>query len=185
MPDPMTDAQARLKAELVTLLYDARYFILFPPENNQPIIKALDDAIAALSSTPDAQPSSTDEVERLAYTVANSKLGEGPEVRCEGPTEFEIDQARQWVRRCNGDETMSGKLRVDWERFGEAVRAQAVIDATHITRVGRDLGLSHPRMVNAAQGKPVGTDIFLTLCNWMQVDPMHFALAHQTAEERE
>jgi hypothetical protein len=58
------------------------------------------EAIAAWNTrTPDAQPSSTDEVERLAYTVANSKLGEGPAVRCEGPTEFEIDQARQWVRR--------------------------------------------------------------------------------------
>jgi hypothetical protein len=66
-------------------------------------------------------------------------------------------------------------LRVDWKAFGEAIRAQAVIDATHITAVHQKIGLSHARMVNAAQGKPVGTDIFLTLCHWMQQDPMHFA----------
>lgn len=67
------------------------------------------------------------------------------------------------------------RLRVDWVRFGNAIRAQAVIDAAHISNVGQRLGLSHARMVNAAQGKPVGTEIFLTLCHWMQVDPMHFA----------
>lgn len=39
------------------------------------------------------------DVEKLAYSVANAKLGEGPAVRCEGPTEYEIAQARDWVRR--------------------------------------------------------------------------------------
>ena len=68
-------------------------------------------------------------------------------------------------------------LRVDWRSFGEAIRAQAVIDAEHISAVGKRLGLSHARMVNAAQGKPVGTEIFLTLCHWMQMDPMRFARA--------
>jgi hypothetical protein len=28
---------------------------------------------------------------------------------------------------------------------------------------------------HASQGKPVGTEILLTLCHWMQVDPLHFA----------
>lgn len=69
-------------------------------------------------------------------------------------------------------------LRVDWKAFGEAIRAQAIIDATNITAVHHALGLSHARMVNAAQGKPVGTEIFLTLCNWMQTDPMHFTRRH-------
>ena len=66
-------------------------------------------------------------------------------------------------------------LRIDWQAFGEAIRAQAVIDAKHISRTGVALGLSHARMVNAAQGKPVGTEIFLTLCHWMAADPMQFA----------
>jgi hypothetical protein len=70
------------------------------------------------------------------------------------------------------------RLTVNWARFGEAIRAQAVIDATHISVVGKRLGLSHARMVNAAQGKPVGTGIFLTLCHWMKQDPMHFASLH-------
>jgi hypothetical protein len=68
-------------------------------------------------------------------------------------------------------------LRVDWQRFGQAIRAQAVIDATHITAVRDQLGLSQARMINAAQGKPVGTEIFLTLCHWMQQDPMRFCIA--------
>ena len=68
-------------------------------------------------------------------------------------------------------------LRVDWQQFGEAIRAQALIDAKHITAVRDQLSLSHSRMVNAAQGKPVGTEIFLTLCRWMKADPMDFARA--------
>ena len=39
------------------------------------------------------------DVEALTYRVANAKLGEGPPVRCEGPTDFERDQARAWVKR--------------------------------------------------------------------------------------
>lgn len=66
-------------------------------------------------------------------------------------------------------------LRVDWQRFGEAIRAQTIVDAEHISHVRERLGLSQARMINAAQGKPVGTEIFLTLCHWMQQDPMWFA----------
>lgn len=83
---------------------------------------------------------------------------------------------------------MNRKLTVDWAAFGQAIRAQAVIDATNITAIHHGLGLSHARMVNAAQGKPVGTEIFLTLCHWMQVDPLHFARSEEatpTQSERE
>ena len=37
-------------------------------------------------------------------------------------------------------------------------------------------GYTSARMINAAQGKPVGTEIFLTLCHWMQVDPMNYVV---------
>ena len=67
-------------------------------------------------------------------------------------------------------------LEVDWERFGGSIRAQAIVDALHFTTIEKRLGLSHARMVNASQGKPVGTEIFLTLCLWMQQDPMHFVI---------
>jgi hypothetical protein len=63
---------------------------------------------------------------------------------------------------------------VDWERFGNAIRSQALVEAKHLTDVEKQTGLSHARMVNAAQGKPVGTEIFLTLCHWMQQDPLYF-----------
>lgn len=65
-------------------------------------------------------------------------------------------------------------LRVDWEHFGARIKAQAVVDGAHFNEVEKRLGVSHARMVNASQGKPVGTEIFLTLCHWMQADPMWF-----------
>ena len=68
-------------------------------------------------------------------------------------------------------------LRVDWQQFGSSIRAQAIVDAKGLTAVQRELGLSHARMINAAQGKPVGTEIFLTLCHWMRQDPMWFVVA--------
>ena len=47
-----------------------------------------------------ADPAMTDEeIERLAYSMANAKLGEGPAARCEGPTGYEIAQARFWAHR--------------------------------------------------------------------------------------
>lgn len=65
-------------------------------------------------------------------------------------------------------------LRVRWHSFGLSIRAQAVADAQRLDHVRKALGISHARMVNAAQGKPVGTEIFLTLCHWMKQDPMWF-----------
>ena len=67
-------------------------------------------------------------------------------------------------------------LRVDWSSFGNAIRAHALADAKHMTEVRDNLGLSQARMVNAAQGKPVGTEILLTLCDWMKQDPMWFCV---------
>jgi hypothetical protein len=68
-------------------------------------------------------------------------------------------------------------IRLDWASFGANIRAHAVADAKGLSVIQQELGLSHARMINAAQGKPVGTEIFLTLCQWMQIDPMFFALA--------
>jgi hypothetical protein len=65
-------------------------------------------------------------------------------------------------------------LRVDWQRFGGSVRAQAVVDAARYSEIEKRLGISHARLINAAQGKPVGTEIFLTLCHWTQQDPLWF-----------
>jgi len=70
-------------------------------------------------------------------------------------------------------------LRVDWQRFGNSVRAQAVVDAVHMSNKCKELGVSHARMINAAQGRPVGTEIFLTLCHWMQQDPMWFCTVEE------
>lgn len=68
-------------------------------------------------------------------------------------------------------------LRVDWQSFGASIRARAIVDAKGLTTVQQELGLSHARMINAAQGKPVGTEIFLTLCHWLKQDPLHFAVS--------
>ncbi len=65
-------------------------------------------------------------------------------------------------------------LRVDWVGFGASIRTVAVVEASHFNAIEKRIGISHARMINAAQGKPVGTEIFLTLCHWMQQDPMQF-----------
>ena len=66
---------------------------------NAASVKAAAKSLAALNRSDAPAPADTDDVESLAYRVANAKLGEGPSVRCEGPTGFEIDTARAWVRR--------------------------------------------------------------------------------------
>jgi len=76
-------------------------------------------------------------------------------------------------------------LRVRWDEFGASIRARSVVDAVQFSGIEKRLGISHARMVNAAQGKPVGTEIFLTLCHWMQVDPLHYASTAPTAESME
>lgn len=70
-------------------------------------------------------------------------------------------------------------LRVDWEKFGASIRAQAVVDASQYSEIEKRLGISHVRMINAAQGKPLGTEIFLTLCHWMRQDPLWYAYEPQ------
>ena len=71
-------------------------------------------------------------------------------------------------------------LRVNWEQFASSIKARAIVDASNMTAIEKRLGISHARMVNAAQGKPVGTEIFLTLCHWMQQDPMWFCSEDQS-----
>jgi hypothetical protein len=65
-------------------------------------------------------------------------------------------------------------LRIDWEKFGASIRAMTVAEASRYSAVEKKLGISHARMINAAQGKPVGVEIFLTLCHWLQTDPMYY-----------
>lgn len=70
-------------------------------------------------------------------------------------------------------------LRMNWTMFGAAIRAHAIAQASHFTEVEKSLGISHARMINAAQGKPVGTEIYLTLCVWMKIDPRQFVFGSQ------
>ena len=72
-------------------------------------------------------------------------------------------------------------LRVNWGNFSASIRAQAVVDAARYLEIEKRLGISHARMINAAQGKPVGVEIFLTLCHWMQQDPLWFTAPESPA----
>lgn len=65
------------------------------PHKIDTLMKELDAALSA----PSPAGGGVVDVEALTYRVANAKLGEGPSVRCEGPTDFEKDQARAWVKR--------------------------------------------------------------------------------------
>jgi hypothetical protein len=73
-------------------------------------------------------------------------------------------------------------LRVNWKSFGANVRAHSVAEAMQFSEIEKRLGISHARMVNAAQGKPLGTEIFLTLCHWMDQHPMWFCHEEQEAD---
>lgn len=53
--------------------------------------------VASASVRP--EPISGADIEALAYSMANAKIGEGDTARCEGPTGYEIDMARPWARR--------------------------------------------------------------------------------------
>ena len=80
----------------------------------------------------DWQPIGDADVEALAYSMANAKLGEGDTVRCEKPTGYEIDQARPWARRA-----------LYWmgERLKAARRQRDEDEATAIAALQRNLEL--------------------------------------------
>lgn len=81
-----------------------------------------------------SEPMSASEadVEALAYSMANAKLGEGDAVRCEKPTGYEIGQARPWARRA-----------LYWmgERLSAARRQRDEDEATAIAALQRNLEL--------------------------------------------
>jgi len=70
-------------------------------------------------------------------------------------------------------------LRVNWTNFGASVRAHILASVGNYSGTEKLLSISHARLHNAAHGKPVGTEIFLTLCHWMAVDPMHYCFEEQ------
>lgn len=87
-----------------------------------------DSYVASASVRP--EPS---DVEALAYSMANAKLGEGDTVRCEKPTGYEIEQARPWARRA-----------LYWmgERLSAARRQRDEDEARAIAALQRNLELS-------------------------------------------
>lgn len=63
-------------------------------------------------------------------------------------------------------------LVIDWSRFGYAVREK--LTNLRRTKVEQMLGVSHTAFHRAVHGKPVGIEIYLTICEWLQEHPMHF-----------
>lgn len=57
-----------------------------------------------------------------------------------------------------------------WDQFAKTVRATAANEGLSLSAAARALDISHARFMAAAQGKPVGTDIFLTICAWIEQD---------------
>ena len=70
-----------------------------------------------------------EEIERLAYSMANAKLGEGPAARCEGPTGYEIAQARFWAHRARHyfDTHLAAEIAARKEAVARAVAAETRI----------------------------------------------------------
>jgi hypothetical protein len=65
-------------------------------------------------------------------------------------------------------------LRVDWQRFGKCARANAKVEGRKIIELPKLLGVSRPTLYRAFNGETLQVDQFLTLCHWMQQDPMWF-----------
>lgn len=61
-----------------------------------------------------------------------------------------------------------------WNRFGEQIKATADRRKVRLADVERELGVSHARLHNAANGQPVGTEIYLAICKWMNAHPAKF-----------
>jgi hypothetical protein len=67
-------------------------------------------------------------------------------------------------------------LRVDWSGFGQCVRAHADGSGLEIKSIAHSLGISRPTLYRAFDGKTLKVEQFLTLCHWMQQDPMWFCV---------
>ncbi len=74
-----------------------------------------------------------------------------------------------------------------WDQFAGSVRAHVANEGLSLSAAARALDISHARFMAASQGKPVGTDIFLTICAWIEQDPHWYwrpSLVREAARER-
>lgn len=63
-------------------------------------------------------------------------------------------------------------LRIDYPKLGHAVREKLV--PLRRPAVEKMLGISHAAFDRLFHGRPVGTEIFITACEWLDEHPMTF-----------
>lgn len=64
-------------------------------------------------------------------------------------------------------------LEVRWGLFGQAV--SSYMEGRSVRDNAKAAGMDKSTMSRASRGVPVTVEAFLTLCNWMQVDPLQYA----------
>ena len=61
-----------------------------------------------------------------------------------------------------------------WNAFSPALRDKIAKQQKSLRSVEIDTGLSHARVHDTFNGKPAGTEVYLTLCKWLNVHPGTF-----------
>lgn len=60
---------------------------------------------------------------------------------------------------------------VDWPRFGEAIAIDRMGRGMSVRDVTAETGVSIATLSRAEHGQQVGASVFLTLCDWADLDP--------------
>lgn len=62
-----------------------------------------------------------------------------------------------------------------WKKFGRDVRESRKALGFGLREMARRLKVHHATWCRVEQGKPSTVPIFLYLCDWMGIDPQHYA----------
>jgi DNA-binding Xre family transcriptional regulator len=75
-------------------------------------------------------------------------------------------------------------LKVDWKIFSECLTETLKRRSMKLVDLATATGISHTRLVHARQGRSLGTDLFLTLCEWLGSDPLKFCMGRDSSSAR-
>ena len=69
------------------------------------------------------------------------------------------------------------KLKFNWKRFGKDVRANRETLGFGLRECAGQLGIHYVTWCRAEHGKPITTPQYIFLCEWMQSDPLSYAIS--------
>lgn len=66
-------------------------------------------------------------------------------------------------------------FRFDWPMFGGSVKAFIELSGRSYRDIESELGISKSTLSRVTRGRPINTDALVTLCHWLEVDPLNYA----------